>query len=564
MIQLKNVHKSYGQTKVLKGIDLQIQDQDDVVILGPSGSGKSTLLNVLSGLEKVDEGHILIQGQDLSQLTDAQLTAFRREKIAFIFQQYYLLPNLTVRQNVKMGADLANNHDFLQIIEDLGLGDKLDKYPSELSGGEQQRVSIARALAKKPEILFLDEPTGALDEETGRKILDYIWELKEKLGFTLIMVTHNQNIADMARTIIRVNSGKITQVVTNDQPQLEISKTNPMIQTYYDAQVSLSWMVAMVSGVVLSLTSILLMCFYIKQFVDDHKEQLGILKALGYSNGQLAKRFWAFGLSFGAGALLGYFASFLMMGHFYDFRNEKGILPEITIHFHWQLLLALVMLPTTFFMVLAIGYARRQLQTPALRLLKKSLSPIKVKRRKRVPKKENGFLKELSSSLIWGRKSILFFVVFGSMCFAAMVQLSFGLRDYTDDIIQTMMIMIGLILSFSILFLSLGIVVSESRETLALMKAFGYTDRECQSHILAPYRFWAYLGFVLGTVYQYGIMEILIGVIKDTVPEKIEHHFDGNVCFWTLLGFAVVYESLFYLSNRKLQKQTIKEVLLAE
>ena len=349
-----------------------------------------------------------------------------------------------------------------------------------------------------------------------------------------------------------------------DIEQLEISKTNPMIQTYYDAQVSLSWMVAMVSGVVLSLTSVLLMCFYIKQFVDDHKEQLGILKALGYSNGQLAKRFWAFGLSFGAGALLGYFASFLMMGHFYDFRNEKGILPGITIHFHWQLLLALVILPTSFFMVLAIGYARRQLQTPALRLLKKSPTPIKAQRRKRAPKKEKAFLKELSSSLIWGRKSILFFVVFGSMCFAAMVQLSFGLRDYTDDIIQTMMIMIGLILSFSILFLSLGIVVSESRETLALMKAFGYTDRECQGHILAPYRFWAYLGFVLGTAYQYGIMEILIGVIKDTVPEKIEHHFDGNVCFWTLLGFAVVYESLFYLSNRKLQKQTIKEVLLAE
>ena len=176
-----------------------------------------------------------------------------------------------------------------------------------------------------------------------------------------------------------------------DIEQLEISKTNPMITTYYDAQVSLSWMVAMVSGVVLSLTSILLMCFYIKQFVDDHKEQLGILKALGYSNGQLAKRFWAFGLSFGVGALLGYFASFLMMGHFYDFRNEKGILPEITIHFHWQLLVALVILPTLFFMVLAIGYARRQLQTPALRLLKKSPTPIKVKRRKRAPKKEKSF-----------------------------------------------------------------------------------------------------------------------------------------------------------------------------
>lgn len=121
MIQLENVQKSYGQTKVLKGIDLQIQDQDDVVILGPSGSGKSTLLNVLSGLEKVDEGHILIQGQDLSLLTNAQLTAFRRKKIAFIFQQYYLLTNLTVRQNVKMGADLANNHDFCRSSRIWGL-----------------------------------------------------------------------------------------------------------------------------------------------------------------------------------------------------------------------------------------------------------------------------------------------------------------------------------------------------------------------------------------------------------------------------------------------------------
>ena len=214
MIQLENVYKSYGQTKVLKGIDLRIQDQDDVVILGPSGSGKSTLLNVLSGLEKVDEGHILIQGQDLSQLTDAQLTAFRREKIAFIFQQYYLLPNLTVRQNVKMGADLANNHDFLQIIEDLGLGDKLDKYPSELSGGEQQRVSVARALAKRPEVLFLDEPTGALDEDTGRQVLQYISELQKEYGFTIIMVTHNLNIAEMAKTVIRMNNGKVSEVYT--------------------------------------------------------------------------------------------------------------------------------------------------------------------------------------------------------------------------------------------------------------------------------------------------------------------------------------------------------------
>ncbi len=219
MIQLENVHKSYGQTKVLKGIELQIQDQDDVVILGPSGSGKSTLLNVLSGLEKVDEGHILIQGQDLSQLTDAQLTAFRREKIAFIFQQYYLLPNLTVRQNVKMGADLADNHDFLQIIEDLGLGDKLDKYPSELSGGEQQRVSIARALAKNPKILLYDEPTGALDYQTGKSILKLLQDTCHKKGKTVVVITHNLAIAPMADRVIEMKNGKISNITINEHPQ---------------------------------------------------------------------------------------------------------------------------------------------------------------------------------------------------------------------------------------------------------------------------------------------------------------------------------------------------------
>ena len=190
---------------------------------------------------------------------------------------------------------------------------------------------------------------------------------------------------------------------------------------------------------------------------------------------------------------------------------------------------------------------------------KKSPTPIKVKRKKSAPKKEKILPKRAVFVADLGEKIDPVFCGLWLHVFRGHDQLSFGLRDYTDDIIQTMMIMIGLILSFSILFLSLGIVVSESRETLALMKAFGYTDRECQSHILAPYRFWAYLGFALGTAYQYGIMEILIGVIKDTVPEKIEHNFDWNVCLWTLLGFAVVYESLFYLSNRKLQKQPSKK-----
>ena len=219
MIRLKGIRKSYNGREVLKGIDLEIAAQDYLVILGASGSGKSTLLNVLSGLEKPDSGHVYYDEEDLSQLTEAQLTAFRRAKIAFIFQQYFLLPNLTVEQNVKMGANLAGNQDYVRILEALGLGDKLQHYPSQLSGGEQQRVAIARALAKRPNVLFLDEPTGALDEATGRQILAYISSLQEELGFTLVMVTHNANIAQMAKTIVHINSGQMQSLETNSQPK---------------------------------------------------------------------------------------------------------------------------------------------------------------------------------------------------------------------------------------------------------------------------------------------------------------------------------------------------------
>ena len=219
MIRLKGIRKSYNGREVLKGIDLEIAYQDYVVILGASGSGKSTLLNVLSGLEKPDSGHVYYGEEDLSQLTEAQLTAFRRAQIAFIFQQYFLLPNLTVEQNVKMGANLAGNQDYVRILEALGLGDKLQHYPSQLSGGEQQRVAIAWALAKRPNVLFLDEPTGALDEATGRQILAYISSLQEELGFTLVMVTHNANIAQMAKTIVHINSGQIQSLETNSQPK---------------------------------------------------------------------------------------------------------------------------------------------------------------------------------------------------------------------------------------------------------------------------------------------------------------------------------------------------------
>ena len=219
MITAKNIKKKYNDQEVLRGIDLKIDENEFVVILGASGSGKSTLLNILSGLEKSDSGEVVYDNESISDYSEKQLTKFRKDKIGFIFQQYYLLNNLTVEQNVKVGANLADNKEYVDIIKDLGLEDKLSKYPNELSGGEQQRVSIARALAKKPTVLFLDEPTGALDEETGRKILEYLLKLKDKSHFTMIMVTHNENIAELANKIMHVGSGRITSIVENHKPK---------------------------------------------------------------------------------------------------------------------------------------------------------------------------------------------------------------------------------------------------------------------------------------------------------------------------------------------------------
>lgn len=219
MIEIKDIKKSYGddenRTEILKGLSFQIEDGSFTVILGASGSGKSTLLNLVSGLEHPDSGRIFYDGTDISTFSDDKLTSFRKENIGFIFQQYYLLPDMNVDKNVKMGADLAGNKDYKKIIEAVGLGEKTHKYPSQLSGGEQQRVAVARALAKKPEVLFLDEPTGALDENTGRQVLDYICRLHKAYGFTIVMVTHNQNISEMADTVITMNSGQISEIYSN-------------------------------------------------------------------------------------------------------------------------------------------------------------------------------------------------------------------------------------------------------------------------------------------------------------------------------------------------------------
>lgn len=220
MLKLCNVNKIYKngdvETYALRNINLEINKGELVVILGPSGSGKSTLLNVISGLDTPTNGDIYFKDELISKFNDKELTLFRRKHLSFIFQQYNLLQNLNVRENVDMGANISNNPlDIDEIIERVGLKDHKKKYPSQLSGGQQQRVSIARSLSKNPEILFCDEPTGALDEESARDVLKLIEELNREYKTTIVLITHNAGIADMADRVIRMNSGRIIEIKEN-------------------------------------------------------------------------------------------------------------------------------------------------------------------------------------------------------------------------------------------------------------------------------------------------------------------------------------------------------------
>jgi putative ABC transport system ATP-binding protein len=216
----RGLTKVYGmgaaQVHALRGVDLDLHEGELVVLLGPSGSGKSTLLNILGGLDRATSGKVFFRDRDLTASTDHELTAFRRRHVGFIFQFYNLIPSLTARENVALVTELVekpmNPEEALRLV---GLADRMDHFPAQLSGGEQQRVAVARAVAKRPEVLLCDEPTGALDSATGVRVLEALADINQTLGTTTVVITHNASIAGMADHVIHFADGKVASMETN-------------------------------------------------------------------------------------------------------------------------------------------------------------------------------------------------------------------------------------------------------------------------------------------------------------------------------------------------------------
>lgn len=222
-VRLENVTKVYktGEVEIraVDGIDFAIQRGEFVIIVGPSGAGKTTVLNILGGMDSATDGKITVDGADITGYNARQLTGYRREDIGFVFQFYNLVPNLTAVENVELALQICKEPlDAREVLREVGLGDRLDNFPAQLSGGEQQRVSIARALAKNPKLLLCDEPTGALDYNTGRSILKLLQNMCRERGMTVIVITHNSALAPMGDRLIKIKNGKVSTIEENKNP----------------------------------------------------------------------------------------------------------------------------------------------------------------------------------------------------------------------------------------------------------------------------------------------------------------------------------------------------------
>ena len=332
---------------------------------------------------------------------------------------------------------------------------------------------------------------------------------------------------------------------------------------FYEAQVSTAKVVSIVSGGCLLITSLIMLIFYIRHYIDTHKKELGILKALGYSNISIAKNFYVFGTSVLIGTALGFGGAFLLMPDFYALQNEDKILPEISIHFHPLLFVCLVVVPTAMFALLSVCYAHHALKKPTMSLLKENLQT-SAKIHKTEPEKDTNisFTDDLKKNTLKSKKSLVFFILFASFCFSAMTQMSASMKDLSSVMMGAIMLLIGLVLACTTLFLSITTVIKGNTKTIAMMRVFGYSQKECCHALLSGYRPLGYVGFTIGTIYQYALLRIMVNIVFKDVEGIPAYKFDFPVMLLSLVVFIIFYEIVMYAYSERIRKISIKEIML--
>lgn len=348
-----------------------------------------------------------------------------------------------------------------------------------------------------------------------------------------------------------------------DVQSVEDEITSEAALILYNAQVSTAKVVCIVSGGCLLVTSVVMLMFYIKHYIDTHKTELGILKALGYSNLKIAKSFWVFGISVFIGAAVGFGGAFLIMPWFYALQNENNLLEEFAVHLHPTVFLYFVILPTIGFSLLAIGYSGFKLKRPVLSLLKNEFrTSAHAKRHAEDKPGERSFVDDLKKSTLKHKKILVFFMIFASFCFSAMTQMAFSMKDLSSEMMGAMMLVIGLVLAFTTLFLAVTTVINGNTKTIAMMRTFGYSQKDCCKAILGGYRPMSYIGFAVGTGYQYALLRIMVDIVFKDVAGTPAYKFDLPVMLISLVIFVVIYEILMFVYSEKIKKISIKEIMM--
>lgn len=333
---------------------------------------------------------------------------------------------------------------------------------------------------------------------------------------------------------------------------------NSFAQAFYDAQIMTTKVVCAVSGGCLAITTVVMLFFYIKHYIDNHSKEIGILKALGYSDIKIAKGFSVFGMSVFIGCAIGYMLSFLIMPGFYDKQNESGLLPDFSLNVHWILFILLTVLPSLIFALIAVGYSLIKLNQTCVNLLK---GIVKSKGKNRDVKDKKNFVAEMKSSVLKSRKTLVFFIIFSSFCFSAMLQMSASMDELASEMMGLMILIIGIVLAFTTLYIAVTTVIRSNQKNIAMMRVFGYDSKDCKRSVLDGYRPVAYIGFVIGSVYQYALLRIMVDIVFAGVEGVPNYEFDFPICFISLGAFILVYEGIMFAYGQSMKRIPLKQIM---